>query len=311
MLLAITACTMPALEPSIEVSQSPPTSTLIPTHTLQPSPTLTFTPSSTFTPTPNINLTTSGVIAHNEIWQNEILITGDILIPKGITLRIEPGTIVRFTAQKDDLLKGGNDDLAIPERVYFPNDPPAIPSKMIVIRNFGTLESVGTLEDPIIFTSDSDYPSVNDWQGFRISGEAEIKFSIIEYSYWAVQLDKSSVLDLKNTIFQHIATCAICTGRTSIPQEIKITENTFIDCGHEGVDTYQNQNIIVRDNLFIENVVGVVANYGSEILIENNYFYYNDLNIGIFNKSDPTLIDNEIIWNIEGINLMDFLSHFE
>jgi hypothetical protein len=41
-------------------------------------------------------------MTEDEIWRGEILLTGDVEIPQGVTLTIEPGTIIRFTAQRDD-----------------------------------------------------------------------------------------------------------------------------------------------------------------------------------------------------------------
>jgi len=51
----------------------------------------------------------SGELSGNTTWNDQVLITGDVIIPAGATLRIEPGTIVRFQARHDDQ-KGGNND---------------------------------------------------------------------------------------------------------------------------------------------------------------------------------------------------------
>ena len=52
------------------------------------------------------NGTSSGTLSHNEIWGGEPLITGNVNVPVGITLKILAGTIVRFAAGKSLTVNG-------------------------------------------------------------------------------------------------------------------------------------------------------------------------------------------------------------
>jgi parallel beta-helix repeat protein len=282
----------------------PPTVTRVP-PTAAPSPIpSTSTPvpptaTPTETPSLSINRTTSGRMTQNEIWRGDILITGDIEIPQGVTLIIEPGTTIRFTAQSDDQRGGGTRDLAEPERVYFPDDPPAIPANMIGLIVFGSLNAQGTIDQPITFSSDSDTSFVNDWQSIAVEagGMAILDHVIMEYNYWGLQLNtNTSKATVTNSTFRHIATCGVCTGPHPIAGPIIISNNLFTDCGHEGVDTYQDQNLTIKYNLFIENVVGVVAN-GSTVTIEANTFRNNHRGINPVNGGNPTIVGNEITQN--------------
>jgi len=47
-------------------------------------------------------LTTSGVLTDNEIWSGKVYITGDVVIPEGITLTIKANTVINFTPDKSD-----------------------------------------------------------------------------------------------------------------------------------------------------------------------------------------------------------------
>jgi hypothetical protein len=49
-----------------------------------------------------LNKTTHGRIRWNEIWRGEVHITGDIIVERGFTLTIEPGTKVLITANYDE-----------------------------------------------------------------------------------------------------------------------------------------------------------------------------------------------------------------
>ena len=47
-------------------------------------------------------LTTSGVLTDNEIWSGKVYITGDVVVPEGITLTIKANTVINFTPYKSD-----------------------------------------------------------------------------------------------------------------------------------------------------------------------------------------------------------------
>ncbi len=51
---------------------------------------------------PVLAITTSGTLTQDEIWTGEILITGDIVIPEGITLTVLPGTSITFSGDGSD-----------------------------------------------------------------------------------------------------------------------------------------------------------------------------------------------------------------
>jgi hypothetical protein len=250
------------------------------------------------TPTPIVNRTLSGKITINEIWRGELTVTGDVIVTNGATLTIEPGTTIRFTAKKDDRHAGGDEDVA-----NMPGDPPAIPAEMISLTAYeGTIVARGTPEQPITFTSDSSNPEVGDWASIsEENGFAYLDYVIVEYSYWGLQVNSnipSGILNVSanHSIFRHIATCGICPGGNQILPEFIIADNQFIDCRHEGVDTYQNQNFTIRHNLFVNNPAGVNVE-GEGILIEGNTFENNVIGVNIFHGGNATISRNEFVGN--------------
>ena len=107
-----------------------------------------------------------------------------------------------------------------------------------------------------------------------------LEYATIEYNYWGVEIrDPNPNATITHSTIQHIATCGICLGFDPIKTGPIIEGNTFRDCRHEAVDTHANQNIIIRNNLFEDNLVGIVANDGSTVLIENNHFIGNERGI--------------------------------
>jgi parallel beta-helix repeat protein len=244
-----------------------------------------------------VNRTTSGQITQDERWRGNILITGDVTIPEGVNLTIEPGTTVRFTAQSDDQHGGGDEDQADYE--FFPDDPPAIPANMVSLIVFGSLNAQAPTGQPITFTSSSPSPFVNDWQSIAVEagGMATLENVIMEYNYWGLQLNtNTSRAIVTDNTFRHIATCGVCTGPHPIAGPIVISDNEFSDCRHEAVSTYPSQNITVEHNLFFDNLVGVIAE-GNTILIKSNTFRNNEQGIGVINAGNPTIVGNDITQN--------------
>ncbi len=47
-------------------------------------------------------ITTSGTLTQDETWTGKVLITGDVVIPEGITLTVLPGTLITFSGDGSD-----------------------------------------------------------------------------------------------------------------------------------------------------------------------------------------------------------------
>ena len=110
----------------------------------------------------------SGTIVGNETWNPLFLhrITGDVTVPSGATLTIQPGTVVKFDAQTRLNVVGG-----------------------------GTLDAQGTLAQPIVFTSVNDdsmggdtnqdgnmtTPAPGNWRDLNIEGQATLNHVILRY----------------------------------------------------------------------------------------------------------------------------------
>jgi len=236
------------------------------------------------------NQTTSGRMAENEIWTGEILITGDVEIPAGVTLTIESGTVIRFTPERDD--QHSPDE-------YSPSEPETLHTTIISIVLLGTLEARGTPEQPITFTSASDVPGDMDWQSIMLEdgGTAILDYVVIEHGYFGIQINSSNVeVTVTNSTFHEITTCCICTGRYPLGETIIIRGNHFNKCGREAVDTYPSHTFEVSHNIFSENYVGVVS-LGSSVKILNNLFINNGRGVGVYAEGTPEIIGNEFTEN--------------
>jgi hypothetical protein len=234
----------------------------------------------------NVNRTTTGRMPCDETWRGELLITGDVEIPPGVTLTIEPATTIKFTAQSDDQHEPGE---------YDPQAPSTYHATMISILVRGALRAQGTAEQPITFTSDSELPGEMDWQSIVLedSGVVYLDHVVIEHGHFGLQLNSVDLdLSMTNSTVRHATNCCICTDRHPITGPIVIFGNQFIDCRREAIDTYADQAIVVHHNVFAENHVGIMS-VGSSIMVEGNLFIGNGRGIGVIEDGTPAIIGNE------------------
>ncbi|MFC1704662.1 right-handed parallel beta-helix repeat-containing protein [Candidatus Omnitrophota bacterium] len=101
---------------------------------------------------------------------NPYIVVGDLTVPEGTTLTIEPGVEVRF-------------DMELLDQVRFP----------FQLKVYGTLHAIGTPEDRILFTSSQDYPRPGDWEWIYVAPSASdtiIQYATIEYAVFGL-FDKS------------------------------------------------------------------------------------------------------------------------
>jgi tetratricopeptide (TPR) repeat protein len=104
-------------------------------------------------------------------------VIGDVTVPHGVTLTIEPGTRVEFaTSDKQNL---GEDPTKCELLVY------------------GDLIADGTSSDTIVFTSCASSPAKDDWYGIKLHDEtsnySEINYCQIEYAYKGIYCYKCSI----------------------------------------------------------------------------------------------------------------------
>jgi hypothetical protein len=97
--------------------------------------------------------TTEGLLPGNETWSgpDPILLTGDVVVPAGTTLTVDPGTTIRVQPLADNLRSGAD-------------------TSRIELIVEGTLVAQGDGPLSILMTSDSSTPAKGHWYGIRYVG---------------------------------------------------------------------------------------------------------------------------------------------
>jgi len=91
-LVFMVSCVAPPPLPSVPPTPPPPPPQPPPPITPSPTP----APAPTPTPEPPTQITKSGSITRDETWSGEVYIVNGVDIAKGVTLTVEPGTVVKF-----------------------------------------------------------------------------------------------------------------------------------------------------------------------------------------------------------------------
>jgi hypothetical protein len=214
----------------------------------------------------------SGRIGEDQVWSGTIHVTGDIFVPEGTTLTIEPGTMVKMAANSDDQHSGEEhvkDELTWDKENNVWKDLSATKEytqSHIGVGIEGTLIAVGTPDSNIVFTSDSDSPYYLDWDHMVIKN-GTVKHCIFEWAHAGP--------DIANGVFSdNIVRHMFWGGIHAYNGSPLIESNAVEDIGHEGIDTLRSSAIIRNNVIRKTRTSGIVTRYagydGTPTLIEGN-----------------------------------------
>ena len=215
--------------------------------------------------------TTSGSLTQSEIWSGLIEISGNVTVPFGYVLKLEPGTVLRFS---------NNAGLHI----------------------YGRFEANGTADSPITFTASSASPSRGIWSGiYFYDSSLDLSFidhAVIEYASRGVWCG-SAHPGIRNTVLSNnVIGIYLSTSFSSI------TGCTIKDSSDHGIYTEGNCSPYIANNHIVRCSNGIWLNgpIGGPT-IRNNIIKVNVNGIHIGYCAAPTILFNTLHNNVTGINL--------
>ena len=250
--------------------------------------------------------TTSGALSGDETWSGTVELTGDVTVPTGVTLTVEPGTMVRTAALSDDQNAGAD------------------ASRTELIIDGGTLQSVGTVGTPITLTSNATTPTAGDWYGIRSinNGVINLHHAIVEYAVFGVNYQLNGVLIgnfvVEDSIIRHTTLEGLYVKteggvqlnpsiqRNQISQVRRgiefstgnlstgiinstISGNTISNTAYNGVYLYSTQakhTLSFTDNIIYTTGSGTTTpQYRTAVYISNLYGYYNGSSVDLQNNT--------------------------
>ena len=236
------------------------------------------------------SITTSGVLTHDETWSGKVHVTGDIVVPEGMTLVIQPGTIITFTPNSSD------NDVEIPVLDKLGTD-----ECNVIVE--GNVRIEGEKNNRVIIGElvyDVNRQTTMSWGGIVFQGtnaSSIIKHSDIGYAYVGVIFTGSStprVID--STIADNGV--GIMTFDLSSPV---IDGNQIHGSALWGISCYDHSLPMITHNTIEGSEVAIGCEDSSFPIIEYNSFRDNRVAILIQDRSNPALVGNIFSNNTKAI----------
>lgn len=182
-------------------------------------------------------------LKNNTLLSGHIRISGTLTIPRGIILRIEPGTHVEF--------------------VFSDTNRDGIGDAGIMIR--GTVIAEGTKKNAIIFSGDRSTP--RSWSEILMEHSPKSRFSYSEFrnAHWGLHIHFSPVSITNCRFIDNYGALRFRSG------PITIQESLFR--GNDIGIRYIAANPVIRDNTFKKNISAVFIREGSTdpVITANNF----------------------------------------
>ncbi len=228
---------------------------------------------------------TGHTVPKTTTWSGKIYLIGDVVIPSGVTLTIDPGTVINFRPDTDVYESGLDTNTNISE---------------IVIQNGGNLNARGTIQAPIIFQSsfraDGTDPSGEGWTG-AIKGKKkegkgynykDILYNPGKDDWGGIRVKEGGVLTLQN--------CQVYDAKVGVDVVPNISVITTID---------------IAETDFIGNYTGIKLNHHNQLLevtLDNVLFHDNTNGLDIFShasqENETDLVNATITGNYYGISVV-------
>jgi len=245
---------------------------------------------STLNPGTQVNV--NGSITGNWTSNNVYVVTGDITIPLGSTLTIQPGTSIKFNGNYS-------------------------------ITANGILNASGNSVSPILFSSNMQTKVAGDWYGILINNSGcSIANCVIEYSNIGLLISNCNPLVMENEFrfFKTIGIYAVnCSSHiyknwihdyqsnaTTLGIMFDGYSTSIIECNKiEGAAAEYGMKIasgttIIRNNVINSAYYGIYLCNGSTAHIKNNLIYNGGVGISIGDNISPSsnpLITNNTIYS--------------
>lgn len=187
-------------------------------------------------------------ITEDTTWNGTVVLRGQNVVRRGVTLTLEPGTVVKFAWIDEDGDDIGDGELTVE----------------------GRLIAKGTRDKPILFTSAKESPEPKDWTFVQISVSKDslVEHCIFEYAFSGLQVHYSTAT-IHNSLFRNNF-----EGIRFSTTDILIENNDIVD-NYYGIRCEANgSRTTVRKNRFHgnENAFFPVRKTGESVQVYDNNF---------------------------------------
>lgn len=219
-------------------------------------------------PSPPVQRLQDAVLTTDTVWRGSILIDGQVLVAKGVTLSIEPGTDIAFVP-RDRNQDGLGDGTLIIE---------------------GRLKALGTRAQPIRFRSAAADPQPGDWLEIHsdFSKEIHLRYCEIRDSAYTLHAHFTRGIVEDSHIHRNIDGCRL--GEATFTLQHNLIENNQ----GKGIN-FRNATVTIRRNIIRGNGSGIFLFESDRTsTVEENNLYGNrdNFRLGDFYTEDVVLGEN-------------------
>lgn len=210
-------------------------------------------------------------VSRDTEWSGRIVLDRTVVVQKGSTLTILPGTRIEFLSRDED--KDGIGDTAL--------------------RIEGRIMARGTTDEPIVFTSGKSDPEPADWMFviLEFSKDSRFEYCRFSYAYSGLQVHYSTAV-VSDCIFKdNVDGFRFSTANVSV-------ENCLMKDNVNGIRYEERKSRTrIRRNIISGNEIGIFCVTGSDdrTLFSDNNIHGNrlyDFKMGLLQKKDVHLPGN-------------------
>ena len=211
----------------------------------------------------------SGELAKSEVWAGKILITGDVIVPEGITLTIRSDSVVGFDPMT------GVHQLIVRGSLYAESEP----DRLIIFGSLG---------------SDTERPKTGDWIGIRLeetSLNSRLSYCRIQHADTGLSCQSDGV-QIENCLLIDNKLAILCDNVDPVISDNEINKNgTAIKC-------LKNASPEITRNSIQANEFGLVCDDDSRPMIHHNKISTNYQHaIVCYASASPEIVSNNITLN--------------
>ncbi|HLD28861.1 MAG TPA: right-handed parallel beta-helix repeat-containing protein, partial [bacterium] len=255
---------------------------------------------------------TSGVLSQNELWKDDVTLTGDLLVPRGITLFIDEDARI-FLPDATDY------DLDIARVISGEKKIVSRPGLCDIIVE-GKLVALGGrfLPRKERVSSGPYY-----WGGLLIFGEAEIEKLSVSGAEQGITLLGKGRAAVNNTEITHSGDgCFVAEEGRLTAKELKTVmnvrgieirdrgsaslKNSILSQNEEGCVAGDNAVLEISRCILSKNGTGLFLKEESNAIIENSVFAANELALRLLGVKKPGFRNNKYEENTKISNIPDF-----
>jgi parallel beta-helix repeat protein len=208
-----------------------------------------------------------GRLEEDEIWSGEVRISGELVIPREISVTVMPGTLVRF-------------------------EPDADRSGRIVVE--GSLYAQGNPANPVIFNSAAAIPRPGDWDGIFFAEQgmgSALRFCIIQH-HRRIYVNTDAVR-ISDSVINYAREAGIVVDGASP----RLT-NLSISQSETGIYCINGALPEISQSTVAMNGYGIICESGSSPTISNSMIANNRMHgVVCYTGSSPKLVSNNIVHN--------------